>query len=77
MFEIIFVFMEKLLVKYWAGWINAENMQSPDGATWLKAWKERAEKEADEGNELLVFRVPKSKNMASEIERFLQEKLGK
>lgn len=64
--------MSKLLVKYWAGWITAENIEIPG---WMSGWKDRAEKAAAADNELLVFEVPKG--MASEIERFLQEKIGK
>ena len=69
---------DKLLVKYWAGWIKPENMDNPE---WLPLWKEAAEKAESDGMELVVFRVPKNKtgssDMVRQIEQFLQDELDK
>lgn len=64
--------MSRLLIKYWKGWIDPENMNEPN---WLHVWKQEAQKANDEGMELVVFKLPKKSPLISEIEKLLQERL--
>lgn len=69
--------MSKLLVKYWAGSLSVENMET--NPEWLNKWIELAEIEKQNNMELVVFRLPKQPNGHADIEdieRFLQEKYG-
>lgn len=66
--------MEKLFVKYWAGWHFSNNMDNP---RYLRSWKEAAQKAEAENMELVVFRIPKNSGAVEAIERLLQEKFEK
>lgn len=47
-------------VKYWAGTITPEIIQSTSVHTWGLAWLLKAQKAEREGNELVVLEVPKN-----------------
>jgi hypothetical protein len=65
------------IVTHLAGFINPENMNDE----WFSRWKEKAEKANDNGTDLVVFEIPKTKNGFTPdfttielIENFLQER---
>lgn len=67
--------MDSLKCKFFAGWLVAENMNE----AWLRMWRRVAQKDFEEGHELVVFRIPRGnlneRDMAiKDIEEALQSR---
>lgn len=72
--------VSNLKVKYWAGWLNSTNMNA-NPVAWMDIWSKKAKEAEDNDAELVVFRLPKNRQVDSEaiqeIEAYLQDKYGK
>ena len=68
-----------MIIKYWKGWHNPENM---DNHGYLEEWKEAAEQATKNKSQLVIFEIPfnrlgnTSHDTIEEIEKLLQEKYG-
>lgn len=71
-----------MTVKYWAGSITAEIIQSTSIHTWGLAWLIRAQKAEQAGNKLVVLEVPKDELTSftgttdPELEKYLRLDVG-
>jgi hypothetical protein len=72
----------RLLVKYWAGWIDPRIIiEEPDA--WRRAWLQTALESQTNNLELVVFKIPKDRPGTSAdpeavrfIEKYLQDRFG-
>lgn len=55
--------------KFFAGWLNPDNMQNDD---WLGHWIDNAKEAETNDEELVIFKIPKDKRIVEAIEAFLQ-----
>jgi hypothetical protein len=73
--------MEKLIRKYWKGWLSGKNARASED--YWQHWEQVSDDADAAGYDLVIFRIPRKKGVSLDgeaiegIERFLQHKYGK